>query len=67
MSVGELADMLERRMSMLTVGSRGRTSRHRSLQATIDWSYELCSAASNCCGRGYRCSWAGSTCRPPRR
>jgi len=45
MSVGELADMLERRMSMLTVGSRGRTSRHRSLQATIDWSYELCSAA----------------------
>ena len=45
MSVGELADMLERRMSMLTVGSRGRTSRHRSPQATIDWSYELCSAA----------------------
>ena len=29
---------------MLTVGSRDRTARHRSLQATTDWSYELCTA-----------------------
>lgn len=43
LSVEDLADRLERRLSMLTVSSRGRTPRHRSLQATIDWSYELCS------------------------
>lgn len=43
LSVEELADLLDRRMSMLTVSARGRTPRHRSLQATMDWSYELCS------------------------
>ncbi|MBD0021709.1 MULTISPECIES: LuxR C-terminal-related transcriptional regulator [Gordonia] len=42
LSVHDLADLLDRRMSMLTVGSRDRTARHRSLQATTDWSYELC-------------------------
>ena len=44
LSVHDLADLLDRRMSMLTVGSRDRTARHRSLQATTDWSYELCTA-----------------------
>ncbi|NGP08104.1 AAA family ATPase [Rhodococcus sp. 14C212] len=43
LSVEDLADLLDRRLSMLTVSARGRTPRHRSLQATIDWSYELCS------------------------
>ncbi|MBS9375200.1 LuxR C-terminal-related transcriptional regulator [Rhodococcus sp. B50] len=43
LSVEELADLLDRRLSMLTVSARGRSPRHRSLQATIDWSYELCS------------------------
>ncbi len=43
LSVEDLAERLDRRLSMLTVSARGRTPRHRSLQATIDWSYELCS------------------------
>ncbi|WP_267616488.1 ATP-binding protein [Gordonia bronchialis] len=43
LSVDDLADMLDRRLSLLSVNSRDRTPRHRSLQATIDWSYELCS------------------------
>ncbi|MBM7369002.1 LuxR C-terminal-related transcriptional regulator [Gordonia hydrophobica] len=44
LSVRDLADLLDRHLSMLTVGSRRRTSRHRSLEATIDWSFDLCSA-----------------------
>ncbi|GAC67387.1 ATP-binding protein [Gordonia soli] len=43
LSVDDLADLLDRRVSLLSVGSRDRTPRHRSLQATIDWSHELCS------------------------
>ncbi|MGO3327481.1 ATP-binding protein [Gordonia sp. (in: high G+C Gram-positive bacteria)] len=45
LSVHELAERLDHRLSLLTVGSRDRTFRHRSLHATIDWSYELCNDA----------------------
>ncbi|MCH5645006.1 LuxR C-terminal-related transcriptional regulator [Gordonia sp. ABSL49_1] len=44
LSVDDLGDLLDRRLSVLSVGSRDRTPRHRSLQATIEWSYELCSS-----------------------
>ncbi|WP_308127709.1 ATP-binding protein [Gordonia paraffinivorans] len=44
LSVHDLADLLDRRMSLLTVTSRDLAPRHRSLQAAVDWSYELCSA-----------------------
>lgn len=42
LSVQELADRLDRRLDLLTVGNRAGPQRHRSLQATVDWSYELC-------------------------
>lgn len=42
LSVHELADRLDRRLDLLTVGNRAGPQRHRSLQATVDWSYELC-------------------------
>ncbi|MFC3242005.1 LuxR C-terminal-related transcriptional regulator [Gordonia humi] len=42
LSVHDLADYLDRRMSLLGVTSRDLAPRHRSLQATVDWSYELC-------------------------
>jgi predicted ATPase/DNA-binding CsgD family transcriptional regulator len=42
LSVNELADRLDRRLDLLTVGNRTGPQRHRSLQATVDWSYELC-------------------------
>lgn len=45
LSVRELADLLDNRVLALNNGTRDRTTRHRSLQATIDWSYELCSPA----------------------
>ena len=45
LSVHELAERLDHRLSLLTAGSRDRTFRHRSLHATIEWSYELCNDA----------------------
>lgn len=42
LSVAELADRLDHRLGLLTSGSRGAPERHRSLQATLDWSFELC-------------------------
>lgn len=43
LSVEDLANSLDEKLSLLTAPTRGRPLRHRSLQATIDWSYELCS------------------------
>ncbi|MFE0750364.1 ATP-binding protein [Gordonia sp. NPDC058843] len=43
LSLRELAELLDNRVLALSSGTRDRTTRHRSLQATIDWSYELCS------------------------
>ncbi|HZZ49878.1 MAG TPA: LuxR C-terminal-related transcriptional regulator [Pseudonocardia sp.] len=45
LSVSELADKLDHRMDVLTGGSRHGPERHRSLQATADWSFELCTPA----------------------
>ncbi|WP_344855790.1 ATP-binding protein [Amycolatopsis ultiminotia] len=42
LSPAELADRLGRRMRLLTGGNRAAPERHRSLQATVDWSFELC-------------------------
>ncbi|MGW5514429.1 LuxR C-terminal-related transcriptional regulator [Nocardia africana] len=42
LSVEELAERLDDRLSLLTVGHRGDPDRHRSLQATVEWSYDLC-------------------------
>jgi len=43
MSVGEIAKHLDDRFTLLTTGSRTAFSRHRTLRAAIDWSYELLS------------------------
>jgi predicted ATPase len=37
----ELAERLGERFALLTAGPRDDTGRHRTLRATIDWSYEL--------------------------
>ena len=42
LSVRQLADRLDRRFTLLTRGSRGAPTRHETLRALIDWSYELC-------------------------
>lgn len=43
MSVTQLLDRLDQRFRLLSRGSRLAQPRHRTLQALIDWSYELCS------------------------
>ena len=43
--VADLAARLDNRFELLTKGSSSGPARHRTLQATIDWSYELCTPA----------------------
>ena len=43
LSVQEIADRLDRRFSLLTGGRRTALPRHQTLQAAIEWSYELLS------------------------
>jgi non-specific serine/threonine protein kinase len=42
LSVQELAERLDERFDLLTSGPRTAPERHQTLDATIDWSYELC-------------------------
>ena len=41
LSVAELADRLDDRFGLLTAGDRLAPDRHRSLAATVEWSYQL--------------------------
>ncbi len=41
MSIQDLADRLDDRFSLLTTGSRGGLERQRTLQASVQWSYDL--------------------------
>jgi predicted ATPase/DNA-binding CsgD family transcriptional regulator len=43
LSPGEILDRLDDCFRLLTVGSRTAPSRQQTLQATIDWSHDLCS------------------------
>ena len=43
LSVEQLANRLEERFRLLTTGNRTAPPRHRTLQALIDWSYDLLS------------------------
>jgi non-specific serine/threonine protein kinase len=42
LSVQELAERLDEGFDLLTSGPRTAPERHRTLEATIDWSYDLC-------------------------
>lgn len=44
MSVTQLLDRLDHRFRLLSRGTRTAQPRHRTLQALIDWSYELCNS-----------------------
>ncbi|HVF18984.1 MAG TPA: adenylate/guanylate cyclase domain-containing protein [Mycobacteriales bacterium] len=41
LSVEQLVGMLDQRFRLLTGGTRGALARQRTLQATVDWSYDL--------------------------
>jgi len=41
MSVDELSRRLDRRLALLTEGSRAALPRHRTLRSMLDWSYDL--------------------------
>jgi predicted ATPase len=44
LSLSDIAGRLDNRFALLTEGRRGALPRHQTLQALIDWSYELLSA-----------------------
>ena len=46
LSVEQVAGMLDQRFRLLTGGARGAMARQRTLQATVDWSYDLLDPAS---------------------
>jgi predicted ATPase/class 3 adenylate cyclase len=41
LSPEQIAERLDERFQLLTGGHRGALGRHRTLQATVDWSYEM--------------------------
>ncbi|MFJ7899463.1 ATP-binding protein [Streptomyces sp. NPDC096198] len=43
LSLGQIEERLSERYRLLTVGPRNAPTRQRTLQALIDWSYDLCS------------------------
>jgi len=45
MSAEQILERLDDRFRLLARGNRAAASRHQTLQALIDWSYELCTAA----------------------
>lgn len=45
LAIGQLADRLNERFTLLTVGSHSRPSRHETLRTVLDWSYDLCTDA----------------------
>ncbi|MFC7613609.1 ATP-binding protein [Actinokineospora soli] len=45
LSAGEVADRLDDRFRLLSVGRRGGPERHRTLAATVEWSHSLCTRA----------------------
>jgi len=45
MRLSDLLSGLDKRFALLTTGPRTATPRHRSLEATVDWSYQLLSSS----------------------
>lgn len=45
LSAQEIVDRLGDRFRLLTLGSRVGPARHQTLQATVEWSHELCTSA----------------------
>lgn len=45
----EILEGLDRRLRLLTSGSRTAGARQRTLEATLDWSYQLLSSSRRCC------------------
>jgi predicted ATPase/class 3 adenylate cyclase len=48
MSTQEVLERIDRRFRLLTGGTRTALERHRTLQATVDWSYDLLSETERC-------------------
>jgi len=69
LTVAELADRLDDRFQILTRGNRTGPERHQTLQATIDYSYSLCTEAeqrlwarASCFTGGFALDAAESIC-----
>ena len=66
MSVFDLEARLDERFSLLTGGARAALPRHRTLLATVEWSWSCSTRPSRTRWRASRCSPGASTWPPPR-
>jgi class 3 adenylate cyclase len=64
LSLRELLDRLDQRLSILAGGRRDLPERQRALRTTIQWSYELCTEEEQTLFRRLAVSPAGTPCRP---
>ena len=65
LGVAQLLDRIDDRFALLAGGDRLAPARHRSLAATVEWSYQLLMSRSGGCSARCRCSPARSRWRPP--
>jgi len=63
LGVAGLLDRLEDRFALLAGGNRAAPPRHRSLAATVDWSYQLLAEGERTCMKGSRSPFGRATCR----
>ena len=63
LGVAGLLDRLEDRFALLAGGNRAPPPRHRSLAATVDWSYQLLAEGERTCMKGSRSPFGRATCR----
>ncbi|MGJ3561143.1 hypothetical protein ACR6C2_34335 [Streptomyces sp. INA 01156] len=66
LGIRELHDRLNDRFKVLNSGYRDAPSRHRTLQATLDWSWSLLDPRNRRCCGDYRLSVRGAAWRLPR-
>ena len=67
LSPGAMLERFERRLDLLAAGPRDLPERHRTLRATIDWSYELLTPAEQGCSLVSPCSRVAAHRWRPRR
>lgn len=48
LSVDQIADRLDDRFRLLTSGSRNHPARHQTLEALVDWTFDLCTPDEQC-------------------
>ena len=66
LGAAQLLDRLDDRFALLAGGDRLAPDRHRSLAATVQWSYQLLASRNGEYSARFRCSPGRSRWKPPK-